>query len=361
MDSAFGSAARGAGIGDCRDADFNPAEGVCMTIDHIYEEIDGLVTSDVAGRGVIGGLYGAARASTKIPVALSAAQRVRKAVKEGDTVFITTGFLIPPKGIQETDGPPGAVALARILSLIFKARVIIITEETAGKILVAALHGIGMTVVEPWNLHKKGIAHAAAVMGFPLEPKEAEREARTLLDEYDPSLVLAIEKAGRNRKGECHTMHGLNVSSLHAVVEPLIKEARARGILTVGIGDGGNEVGMGNIKNTVERLVPYAKRCRCPCGGGIAAVSRVDSLVTASISNWGAYGIEACLARLTGKQRMFHTPRLEESVLRHVMAAGAIDGANGRNEFSVDGVSGELQMAMVDTLGSLISKRPSPA
>jgi hypothetical protein len=84
----------------------------------------------------------------------------------------------------------------------------------------------------------------------------------------------------------------------------------------------------------------------------------VDSLVTASISNWGAYGIEACLARMAGKQKLFHTPKLEESMLRHIIVAGAIDGVTGRKEFSVDGVPGELHMAMVGTLRSLIAKRP---
>lgn len=246
--------------------------------------------------------------------------------------------------------------MARILNLIFEARVIIITEERARETLVAALRGIGMRAVEPWNLRKKGAGHAAAVMGFPLERKEAEREARTLLDEYEPSLVLAIEKAGRNGKGECHTMRGLNVSSLHAVVEPLVDGARDRGILTVGIGDGGNEVGMGNIRGAVERLVPYARRCRCPCGGGIAAGSKVDSLVTASISNWGAYGIEACLALLAGKRGLFHTSRLERSVLKCMVAVGAIDGSTGRNELSVDGVPGERYLAAIDALGALIAR-----
>jgi hypothetical protein len=195
-------------------------------------------------------------------------------------------------------------------------------------------------------------------MEFPMEIKAAQKEAKRILDEYKPSLVISIEKCGRNSKGEYHSMRGVNLSSLHARIEPLIEEANKRGLLTVGIGDGGNEVGMGNIKEAVEKFVPNAQVCQCPCKGGIAAESKVDVLVTASISNWGGYGVEACIAYLTEKLEALHTSQLEESMLKHSVEAGAIDGVSGRNELSVDGVPGPLNQSVVSMLQTLISAAP---
>src|SRR5207247_10230427 len=74
---------------------------------------------------------------------------------------------------------------------------------------------------------------------------------------------------------------------------------RAGRVTTVGVGDGGNEIGMGNV------------RARLAKGGGLAAriasVVSVDHLVVAGVSNWGAYGIVAHLGRLAGRP-LLHTP-----------------------------------------------------
>ena len=56
---------------------------------------------------------------------------------------------------------------------------------------------------------------------------------------------------------------------------------------TVGIGDGGNEIGMGNIRQGVlesQTLVTYP------------AVATVNELIISSVSNWGGYGLLAALS-----------------------------------------------------------------
>jgi hypothetical protein len=325
------------------------------TVEYIAEGIDRLITLDLRARGVIYKLYEGARKLTGIPLTLAAAQRIKEVVKEGDTVLITTGFRVPPSNIQETDGPLGAAAIAYSLNVAFEAKPLIITEEISKEILKATIQGIGMNVIDE-KTGKAIVKHTAIVGSFPLEIKAAEEKAKVILDENKPSLVMAIEKAGRNSKGEYHTMRGLNVTSLHAKVEPLIEEARKRGILTIGIGDGGNEVGMGNIKEVVEKFVPYAQTCQCPCKGGIAAESKVDILVTAAISNWGAYGIEACIAHITGKPEALHTQQQESSMLQYATKAGAIDGVTGHNEPSVDGVPGHIHPTIISILEALIKK-----
>jgi len=62
-------------------------------------------------------------------------------------------------------------------------------------------------------------------------------------------------------------------------------------ITTIGIGDGGNEIGMGKIPwDTIRRNIPN--------GGLIACRVPVDHLIVAGVSNWGAIFAMATLALL---------------------------------------------------------------
>ena len=325
-------------------------------IEHIGEGIDRLITLDLGARGIVYRLYEAARKLVNnCPLALTAAQQIIETVDAGDYIIITTGFMLPPNYIQESDGPPGAIALARALNLALKAKPIIITEKNSKEIFVAALKAAGMRNVSIKELSKGHSEGSVAIMDFPLKLNEAEKKAEEILEKYTPSLIIAVEKPGRNRKGEYHTMRGLNISRFHAKIEPLIEKASKKKILTIGIGDGGNEVGMGNIKEAVEKYVPYAKVCQCPCKGGIAAVSKVKLLVVASVSNWGAYGIEACIEALTGKRGVLHNPQLEKNVLKSIFKAGAVDGASCQNKPLVDGIPHQIHSSVISMLKALIS------
>jgi len=324
-------------------------------VEYIGEGIDRLVTLDVRARGVIYNLYNATRKIVDGPLTLTTARRIIEAVKGGGTAIITTGFIVLPQKVQETDGPLGAAALAKSLSLTFNVSPVLVIEEQSKEIMASTLRALEVDA----KMNEKEFRqeeNSALILGFPLKVEEAVKEAKRVLDKYKPSIVFAIEKAGRNSKGEYHTMRGVNISPFHAKIEPLIEEARSRGILTVGIGDGGNEVGMGNIRNAVEKFVPYATTCQCPCKGGIAAESKVDVLITASISNWGAYGIECCIAALTGKMEALHTPEEEEKMLRYSVNAGAVDGVTGKPELSVDSVPIKVHLSMIRMLEGFIEK-----
>ena len=124
----------------------------------------------------------------------------------------------------------------------------------------------------------------------------------------------------------------------------------------MGVGDGGNEVGMGIIKEAVKIFVPYARVCQYLCKGGIAAESKVDVLVASAISNWGGYGIEACLAYLADKPGVLHTPQLEEAMLKSAVDAGAIDGVTSRAELSVDNAPLSLHLSLMNRLHALVRK-----
>lgn len=320
------------------------------------EGIDRLVVLDVRARGVIYSLYDAARRLVGAPLTLAGAMAIDGTMGDGDIAIITTGFIVLPQGVQETDGPLGAAALARCLNVTFNARPVVLIEEQSKAIMISVLRALGLDVKVDEGEFDRWSENSALVLGFPLDLKAAMEESMRILDKFKPSLIIAVEKAGRNVRGEYHTMNGMNISHFHAKVEPLIEEAHKRGILTIGIGDGGNEVGMGNIRGAVEEIVPYAKVCRCGCGGGIAAESRVDILVTASISNWGAYGIEACIAALNDKVEALHTPEEEGKMLKCLVDLGAVDGVTGKSELSVDGVPLKVHMSVIGILEGFIGK-----
>jgi len=322
--------------------------------EYVSEGIDRLITVDMGARGIIYKLYEAARELTKAPLTLTAAQQIKEVVKPKDFVFIITGFRPPPNFIQETDGPLGAVTLARALGIAFDVQPLLLIEEFSKNILIETLRGIGMEVVATKEPSALGVGQAA-VLSFPIEFEKAE-EAESLLNEYNPSLVVAIEKSGRNKKGIYHNMRGLDVSPYHAKIEALFEKAHEYGVLTIGIGDGGNEIGMGNIRKAVEKFVPYGRECQCPCKGGLAAESKVDVLVVSAISNWGGYGIEACIAYITDKPEALHKPQHEEAILKSAVGAGAIDGISGRAEQSVDNVGVTTHSALIDILCELIKK-----
>lgn len=98
---------------------------------------------------------------------------------------------------------------------------------------------------------------------------------------------------------------------------------------------------MGNVRARLVRQGRLFAR--------IASVVRVDHLVVAGTSNWGAYGITAHLSRL-GRRDLLHTPALERRLVQACVEAGAVDGITRRREPSVDGLSLEILTGVVELL-----------
>ncbi len=315
--------------------------------EHVCEGIDRLVTLDMSGRGVIYKLYNAARELTGKPLILNAAEMVVGRVGKGDSAVITTGFRVLPSQVQETDGPLGAASIARALSEALGAKPILLIERESMQVMRAALFSLGMR--EAGNGEELSRAEGSFLLrSFAYDLEGAVAEADEIISKHNPSVVIAIEKVGRAADGKYHTMRGLDVTELHVKVEPLFERAASSGILTIGIGDGGNEVGMGNIREAVENHVPNGKL--------IAALSRVDALICSAVSNWGGYGLSAAVALLTGKNAALHTPGEEELMLRAVVEAGAVDGVTGKKEPSVDKLPMKVHVAMINMLEGFIGK-----
>jgi hypothetical protein len=323
------------------------------------ELVDRLCTLDLrpAGptSGYIGYFYTAVRALTTTPLALTAAQSLMQ-VTAGQPVVIATGFCHPqrlPKG--ETDGPPGAAALAHAVLHGLKATPWLIGEEAIADPLVACTQSLGVPLQ-----HHTVAAHTAPgaiFQAFPTEAQAAQDAAHQLIEQVQPAAIVVTEKVGPNHLGVAHSAMGLAIpEGARFPVEYLLDVAHAAGIPTIGVGDNGNDIGFGIIEDVVRRYKPYGDVCQCPCGGGLATVTKTTTLVTAAVANWGAYGIVTCLAALCGQPELLHSAATELHMLDACVQAGAADGITGRLEATVDGLPASVHASIVELLHALLAK-----
>ena len=327
--------------------------------DMIGEAIDRLVNVEMRfssgmPRGMIHRLYDAARTKQQRPLSTLAGEALMNRLSAGDRVLIVTGAGAPPwLPFGETDGPIGAAALARTLDLGLGVKPILVAEERNLGPIAASAHAGGIPVLSASDFAQRG----GCTMLEPLRLGETDgpASAREILNRHQPRALIFVEKGSPNKMGVFHTITGTGRSrAVMASADVLADEARAAGILTIGIGDGGNEIGFGLIDEDVARIQTYGTRCQCPCGGGIAAVAATDVLVVAAISNWGAYGIAAALAIALKNRAVLHDETTEQRMLEACVAAGAVDGVLARPLLSVDGTSAASQRAIVVLLGNLV-------
>ncbi len=318
----------------------------------VGEAIDRLCIIEITGRGVVGDLYAAARAAQGGPLCMTVAQMLVDRVKPGDVVVIATGLPTYPWFSAEQDGPVGAATLARALLLGLAARPVIITEPNHVEICRAAVRGAG--------LYARGIDEAlrlpttAAVAAFPIDAAEAEREVVAWLERLQPKAMIAIERPGANEHGHYHSAGGYRLTDHCAKVDLLFARGKAAGIPTVGIGDGGNELGCAIIRDAVFTSVPRGSTCRCPCGGSVVPALVTDHLILTAISNWGAYGVEAAMAVLLERPEVLHTREVDRRAHDLCAAAGANNDGPGLLDVGTDAVPAELHGDFVSLLGFMV-------
>jgi hypothetical protein len=276
-------------------------------------------------------------------------------------VVIATGATCQRIGIDpnigEMDGPPGAVALARAIGRGLRSVPILLTEEGQVDSLAKAAHSIGLTRTDLRGSLEQATRSAyntsVVVEGFPSDDEAARKAAISFLDRFVPAAIVTVEKAGMNEVGVYHSSLGFDTSEGKARIDYLVAQAAERGILTIGVGDGGNEIGMGLIRDAIREHIPYGKKCQCPCGAGIAPAVNVDVLVTASVSNWGAYGIIACLSAILSRPDVLHTSELCERAIRGSAWAGYLD-PSGYADIAVDGLPLRIHLAFLELLNIII-------
>ena len=305
-------------------------------------------------RGVSYPLYAAAREEAGKPLTYLAARGLLESVKRNDTVLVVSGAGSPPfLPFGETDGPLGTASICRAVDAAVGAKPIIITEQHCQRITVAATEAAGVSVLEEGSFAARG--HSALALAMPYGP-DTRPWVRQVLDKYKPRAIVFIEKGGPNEKGVCHTIRGVaKPPTVIASAYYFVEEARARGILTIGIGDGGNEIGYGRIHDQVKEIQYWGSRCQCPCGAGVATVVATDVLVSANISNWGAYGVAAMLAVLANRPEALHDEDTEYRMLHKCVEAGGQDGCYGAQMMYVDGTHVRTNQALITMLRQMVA------
>lgn len=303
-----------------------------LNIDKKAFMIDQVTALDLPIRKVASQLYEAAFSIVNKPLCLAAAEKIKAEASRGDFAFIVTGFPIVPEDLWETDGPLGAAVLAEVLQMV-GLKPLLITDNGCVEIL-------------------RAVSPNMQVSEFPVNDDQARLEAENLISKFNPSVLIAIERPGWNEKYEYHNMKGHNISRLVGRTDYLFHNSRKSSIATVAVGDGGNELGCGAIAETVRKYVPHGAMCQCPCGDGIVAATSADVLVISGVSNWGSYGIAACLSLLKNVEYK-HSGENESKILRRIIEAGAIDSITLESKPFVDGVPLSINSLVVNLLRAI--------
>ena len=238
-------------------------------------------------------------------------------------ILIVTGFYILRASEPETDGPPGAVAIGE------------------------ALKALGSTVAyvtdAPCMTSMRAIAGDDEVIEFPITThKESLKFAHDLLAEHAPSALISIERAGLVGDGTYRNWKGLDFSEHNAKLDHMFEQHPYSG----GIGDGGNEIGMGNMRHVIPDIENLPDD---PC------TTTTTELIIASVSNWGGYGLVAALSVKSDKNLL---PSVEQGDkwVRDIVAVGAVEGMSGESKDWVDGRAPEDDAMCLRDLHTLLTK-----
>lgn len=300
-------------------------------------------------------VYDETRARYGRPLTLLAAEKLLERVKPGDHVLIITNS-------HEMDGPPGSAALARALLVGLRAIPVVMANFTEGtkyeRALTQSLTGCQVIPVLSQEELRGSIwtPYTALVYNWPpMTVDEVSEASEKLLDEFNPKAVVTVEATSCNEKGVRHGALG-GPSNKGDPGERIVRwnqlldAARKRGILTIATGDNGNECGFHTVKDILVKHHSYCRDCSCPCRGGIVSASGAEIVIPATSSNWAAYGIEACMARLLGNPDVMHDEYTHNRMLVNCANEGIPDGATAMASPSTDGCSHEADMALITQL-----------
>ncbi|WP_071799516.1 glutamate cyclase domain-containing protein [Natronohydrobacter thiooxidans] len=321
------------------------------------EYIDRLVTVEMRNRGmnhgIISQIYNEARREGGgRPITARAAEALVEHVGEGDVVLIVTGAGYAPEVPNgESDGPPGAASIARALYWGLKAVPVYVSEVCHAPPVVASSDAAGV-MIRDYGLAKSRRMGGAMVTA-PEEQSEIDAWADDILDRMAPKAIIAIERLGPNESGIVHYSTGVAPGNC-VNLSPLFDKAAERGILSIGIGDNGNEIGFGRIHSFMQDFHPYGRETQTDKPGGAVTVTPTDIFLPASVSNWGAYGVAAMLGVLLRDRDLVQTPQLEERIVKACLDAGGWEMRYCTSRFIVDGTEGESSMAIVQLLRDLV-------
>lgn len=233
------------------------------------------------------------------------------------TILLATGFYV--NGFAETDGPLGTHVLSSALKKL-GYHPVIVTDILCSEYF------------ESEGLEVRYVPLDAGLLYF-----------TDMLQRERPAGMISIERCGRNAQNDYVNMRGISIRGHTAPIDLLFDLAQELRIPAWGIGDGGNEIGMGNLKDVISENLFLS-----PC------INKVDYLIIATVSNWGAFGLAAYLEKLAGRQ-VFPSYQEMRSFLKRTVALGSIDGILKTHTCTVDGFSAETEKEIVDALYDSLS------
>jgi len=231
-------------------------------------------------------------------------------------VLIGTGF--PVGGSFETDGPVGAIALYRVL------------ERLGHEPIFGCAPPISQVLARDFRTLEVPILSWEATVPV----------VQAALAEIRPSVIVSIERPGVAADGRYYNMRGRDISDFLAKFDLFFNLCECP---TIGVGDGGNEIGMGNALAELVHLpiVPSVTSC--------------DELVIATVSNWGVYGIITAMSRELHQDLFSLFDPVE--IVRHLVDRGAVDGKTGAAECTEDGFPLAVGLSIIERLRELAAAR----
>jgi hypothetical protein len=234
-------------------------------------------------------------------------------LKHKGVVVLGTGF--PVSGSFESDGPIGAISLYRVL-LDLGYEPVFACAPPISKIL----------------------SNGFLTYELPLAGWDESRPAiRKALRDLNPNLIVSIERPGVAADGRYYNMRRQDITDATAKFDLLLLEGDCP---SIAFGDGGNEIGMGNVGGALADL------------DIIPSVTGCDELVIASVSNWGVYGVIAVMCRLIDRD-LFELVD-PEPIANHLVANGCLDGVTKLPEVSEDGFPIKISQSIIQQLRELV-------
>ena len=222
---------------------------------------------------------------------------------ERGTVLLTTGFFV--RGYAETDGPPGTL------------------------LLIFALQKLGFNPVMVTDEICRGFFEHNGVETIYLPYHASDEACSAILEQYAPVGLIAVERCGKNVNGFYENAGGNSIEDHTAPADRLFELTSAP---TIGIGDGGNEIGMGKLADVIAEKLQLM-----PCR--IAT----DHLIAATVSNWGAIALAGCLGKLPTEAEF----RL---AYQQALSFGYVDGFTGENVLTEDQFPLEVGLQLLKDL-----------
>lgn len=245
-----------------------------------FESLDRIAVTEMrpptSPAGIVAAFYELVRASGDLPLTYQISRAILD--RTPGKALVVTGLVDTERfPVGEIDGPLGSIALARALVALGHDVTIIVDSEAIAPI--------------------SAVLEAADISGITLQAASFTDTAAAREFGAQFGLVVAVEKLGRNSKGGRHLVWGTPVLIGDEFADDYVIGAAEAGALTVGIGDNGNEIGFGKIRQLAEPLTPAG----VVVDGGFFAATDVDYLLPASVSNFGCYALISALAIASGR------------------------------------------------------------